>query len=201
MQQVKPFSQACENNKFPILDELRRLFADATRVLEIGSGTGQHAVFFAESLSHLHWQPSDRAINLPGIQLWCGEYQGNNLGEPIALDVHSSSWPKDFDAAFSANTAHIMPLAIALKMIKQVAAHLKEGGIFALYGPFKYAGNYTSDSNASFDIWLKQQNPEQGIRNFEDLHECASQCGMMFLEDKPLPANNRLLAWQKSASQ
>lgn len=192
-----PFSQACENNKNPILDILKEIFADKTRVLEIGSGTGQHAVYFAEHLKHLHWQPSDRIENLEGINLWLDTYPQDNLSLPIELDVSQNNWPQDFDAVFSANTAHIMPWKLTQLMLEKVATLLPEKGVFALYGPFNYGGEFTSDSNANFDRWLKSIAPHQGIRDFEKVNEIVCSAGMHLLNDYAMPANNRLLAWRK----
>ena len=195
----KPFSQACENNKRPILEVLQRVFVSPTKVLEIGSGTGQHAVFFAKALSHLVWQPTDLQVQLAGIAEWINAEPQPNLLSPLALDIRGPEWPiTDFDAVFSANTAHIMAWDLTQKMIRQCGAKLPQGGIFALYGPFNYQGRYTSDSNARFDQWLKSTATTQGIRNFEDVVKVASEAGLLLLEDNAMPANNRLLVWKKS---
>lgn len=195
--QSKPFSQACENNKEPILAILKRAFRSSTAVLEIGSGTGQHAVHFAHALSHLIWQPSDRSENLPGIALWRDDYAMENLRAAIELDIDNpQQWPQ-FDAAFSANTAHIMSWQTAQKMIHEVGTRLPATGVFALYGPFNYQGSYTSDSNRQFDEWLKSRDAKQGIRDFEAVVEVAAKVGLKLVEDNPMPANNRLLLWQK----
>lgn len=210
---TKPFSQACENNKAPILSVLQRAFESATRVLEIGSGTGQHAVYFSQALPHLIWQPSDRAENLPGINLWLAELEAdkknpqkgssqdivpNNILPPLVLDVTQTIWPEHFDAAFSANTAHIMSWPIACRMITEVGRMLPPDGIFALYGPFNYDGDYTSASNQAFDRYLKSVNPQQGIRDFEQIERVANKVDLYLQQDHALPANNRLLVWQKS---
>lgn len=192
-----PFSQACENNKDPILTVLREAFVSQLKVLEIGSGTGQHAVYFSEHLPHLQWLPSDQRENLPGIEARIKGYQGNNLASPIELDVSKDIWPLDFDAVFSANTAHIMPWEVAQLMFKKVAQLLPEKGKFALYGPFNYDGKYTSESNARFDLWLKDVAAHQGIRHFEEVNALLCEAGMRLLEDYTMPANNRLLLWQK----
>lgn len=196
--QTKPFSQACENNKQPILEVLKILFTSSRHVLEIGSGTGQHAVFFSGELPHLTWQPTDRSEYLPGIELWRQEAQQPNLLAPLILDVTQPDWPGGFDAAFSANTAHIMSLENARHMLAQIGKRLPMHGIFALYGPFNYQGNYTSESNAQFDVWLKTVNPQQGIRDFETINHSAELAGLYLLNDYPMPANNRLLCWRKS---
>ena len=196
---MKPFSEACEENKEPILKVLRRLFAEASRVLEVGSGTGQHAVHFAQALPHLHWQTSDRLENHPGISAWLEEYALPNTGLPLALDV-SGCWPQQtFDAVFSANTTHIMSWPEVERLFQGVAGVLCEGGCFALYGPFNFAGTYTSESNRRFDLWLRQRDPQSGIRNFEDLNELAQAQGLRFLEDIEMPVNNRILVWRKQA--
>ncbi len=193
----KPFSQACENNKDPILVVLLRHFQQVRHVLEIGSGTGQHAIHFSAAMPHLIWQTSDRDICLPGINLWLAEYPHTNLRPPQVLDVTQAHWPTGFDAVFSANTAHIMNWTSACHMIQQVGRRLPPAGLFALYGPFNYQGRYTSDSNRQFDQHLKAIDPEQGIRDFEAVNETAETVGLSLLEDNAMPANNRLIIWRK----
>ena len=194
----KPFSQACENNRSPIGAVLTRLFSETVTVLEIGSGTGQHAVWFAEQLPHLHWQTSDRTENHSGINQWLDASGLNNIGAPIALDVSSDVWPtKTFDAVFSSNTAHIMDWSDVGIMFSQVAGTLSAGGLFCLYGPMKYSGVIAAESNRAFDQRLKESEPRQGIREFNDLDQLALAVGMSLLEDNAMPANNRLLIWQK----
>lgn len=193
----KPFSQACENNKAPILAVLRRHFQKAHHVLEIGSGTGQHAVYFSAAMPHLIWQTSDRGAYLPGINAWIAEDPHPNLRAPLMLDVTQPRWPTGFDAVFSANTAHIMSWPVAQHMIYKVGMHLPPAGLFALYGPFNYQGQYTSDSNCQFDQHLKAIDPDQGIRDFERVNETAETAGLRLLEDNSMPANNRLIIWRK----
>lgn len=186
---TRPYSKACERNREPILAVLTRVFADRRRVLEIGSGTGQHAAYFARALSHLEWQASDVAEHLSGIRMWGVE--------PIELDV-DQPWPAvDADAAFSANTAHIMSWAQVQRMFEQLGRLLPAGGLFALYGPFHYGGAPTSDGNAHFDAMLRARDAESGVRNFEDICSLAQRCGLALLEDNAMPANNRLLVFRK----
>ncbi|MGV6807906.1 MAG: DUF938 domain-containing protein [bacterium] len=204
---TKPFSQACENNKAPILDALLTYFADRKRVLEVGSGTGQHAVWFARQLPHLFWQTSDLLDNHAAINLWLDEATtepgyGGNLGRPITLDVCDSPWfadgqRADYDAVFSANTCHIMPWSAVQCFIAGAGKLLPAGGLFCLYGPFNYNGQYTSASNAAFDERLKEQSPHQGIRHFEEVASLAQAAGMHCVEDRAMPANNRILVFQK----
>ncbi len=196
----KPFSAACEENKEPILSIIRPLFADVREVLEIGSGTGQHAVYFAAALRHLVWQPSDRLENLPGIGLWLDEAELDNLRRPMALDVLRDTWPSThFDAVYSANTAHIMSIDEVQSMFHGVAAVLPPGALFALYGPFNYDGRYTSDSNARFDQWLKARDARSGIKDVGDLTAFGDSVGLALSQDYAMPVNNRLLLWQRIA--
>jgi len=194
---MKPFSEACEENKQPILKVLKRLFAEANEVLEVGSGTGQHAVYFAQNLAHLYWQTSDRNESHAGICAWLDESLLPNIGQPLSLDV-SSEWPvKRFDAVFSANTTHIMSWLEVECFFRGVGTVLTDGGCFALYGPFNYSGEYTSDSNKRFDAWLKQRDPKSGIRDFSELNALADQHSLVFQEDIEMPVNNRILVWRK----
>ena len=196
---VKPFSQACVDNREPILAVLKRVFAQQTRVLEIGSGTGQHAVYFAENLPHLHWQTSDLPGNHGGIRAWLDDYSGNNVGAPLTVDVREPIKNiTPVDAIFSANTAHIMTWDTVQSFFQQLPLLLVPGGVLVLYGPFNYHGKYTSESNQQFDAYLKQNNPLQGIRDFEAIDALAKQANLSLLEDNPMPANNRLLVWQKA---
>jgi hypothetical protein len=194
----KPFSQACENNKGPILAVLREVFADPGLVVEIGSGTGQHAVHFAAQLPHLIWQPTDVADNLPGIRTWLGEADLPNLREPLTLDVAQGDWPVTAaDYVFSANTAHIMGWPEVERLIGGVAALLPPGGAFCLYGPFAYGGEHTSDSNARFDASLKERDGRMGIRDVRDLEQLAEAAGLTLEADHAMPANNRTLVWRR----
>jgi SAM-dependent methyltransferase len=194
---MKQYSDACEENKDPILAVLREELADCRTVLEIGSGTGQHAVYFSRHLPHLTWQPSDLADNHASIEAWRSEAGLPNLLPPLLLDVAGKHWPDcDVDAVFSANTTHIMAWPEVIAMIAGIGVQLKNGGTFCLYGPFNYNGRYTSDSNARFDQWLKQRDPRSGLRNVEDLAELASAGGLRLIRDHAMPVNNRLLVWR-----
>ena len=184
---MKPYSEASERNRAPILAVLKRIFIDRKIVLEIGSGTGQHAAYFAPELAHLRWQASDVAANLPDVRQW--------FADAIELDVEGD-WPQlEADAAFSANTAHIMSWPQVEKMFKGVARLLPRSGVFALYGPFNYGGKHTSESNARFDAMLRGRDPASGLRDFEKVKALAETCGLPLVEDNPMPANNRLLVF------
>lgn len=194
----KPYSEACEQNKFFILDVLRMEFADARRVLEIGSGTGQHAVYFGEQLPRLIWQTSDVATHHPGIKAWLAEVALTNVLPPLALDVDDHPWPVErIDAVFSANTTHIMSWPQVERMFAGIGEVLEARGTFCLYGPFNYGGRYTSDSNARFDAWLKARDPLSGVRDIEALDALARAAGMALVQDYEMPVNNRALVWRK----
>ncbi|MCW8195627.1 DUF938 domain-containing protein [Proteobacteria bacterium 005FR1] len=195
---MKPFAQSCENNKQPILDILQRVFADRKHVLEIGSGTGQHAVFFAANLPHLHWQSSDLPENHAGIREWIRESPLPNLSEPITVDADQQTWPlESVDAIFTANTFHIMSWPQVQRTLEGIERVLQSGGVLAVYGPFNYNGEFTSESNRNFDVWLKQRGAHQGIRDFEAVNELAEAIGLKLMEDNAMPANNRLLVWRR----
>ena len=195
----KPYAESCDRNRGPILDVIKPLLADKQAVLEIGSGTGQHAIYFAEQMPHLTWYTSDRLLNHDAIKLWLEETTLVNVHLPIELDVRRSDWPAvEVDAVFSANTAHIMHWNDVVAMFAGVGQLLHSGGLFMLYGPFSFAGRHTSESNARFDLRLKQQDPLMGVRDFDDLNALAEQAGLVFRHNYALPANNRILLWQKS---
>ena len=195
---MKPYAESCDQNRDPILAVLSPLFAESSSVLEIGSGTGQHAVYFSLKMPHLNWYASDTAEHHEGIRMWLQESRLPNLSGPLLLDVRQECWPElEVDAVFSANTAHIMHPGEVEAMVIGVGRLLPAGGLFALYGPFNYGGSYTSESNARFDQWLKSRDPNSAIRDFEALNRLAEKAGMSLLEDFEMPVNNRLLAWRK----
>ena len=194
-----PFSQACENNKPFILEVLRELFVDRRSVLEIASGTGQHACHFAANMPWLQWQPTELAANLPLLQPRCARYEGDNLAAPVALDVRDRPWPVPVpDALFSANSLHIMPFSAVRSLFAALGEDAGHDVVLAVYGPFNYGGRYTSESNARFDQWLAQQHPDSSIRDFEAVDGLAAAAGFALQGDYPMPANNRLLAWRKN---
>ena len=195
---LKPYSAACDNNRQPILEVLEVLFADRREVLEIGSGTGQHAVYFAENLPHLIWHSSDLQEYHAGIQLWLDEASLANTPPPLLLDVNQPHWPElEVDAVFCANTIHIIDWDSVRAMIAGAGRLLAGNGVLVLYGPFNYNNAYTSESNSRFDIWLRQRDPDSGIRNFEDVDELANAADFHILRDYAMPANNRLICWVK----
>ena len=193
----KPYTPACDRNREPILGVLRRWFSDRHNVLEIGSGTGQHAVAFAAELPHLEWQTSDRAENLPGIRMWLDDARLPNLPAPIELDV-TRGWPEGpYDAAFSANALHIMSWDEVSGLFVGLAKALALDATLAIYGPFNYRGRFTSESNAQFDRSLKERSASMGIRDFEAVDVLARSANFRLVEDCAMPANNRTLVWRR----
>ena len=193
----RQFSAACGRNREPILAILRDAFADRRHVLEIGSGTGQHAVFFGAALPHLIWQTSDMPQNHPGIIAWQQHAGLANVLPPLALDVNGEWPPSPFDAVFSANTCHIMEWPEVQTMFAGIGRILSTGGVVCIYGPFNYGGQFTSASNAQFDAGLKAQAPQMGIRDFEAINALAAAQGLALQADHAMPANNRLLVWRR----
>lgn len=195
---TKPFSQACENNKQPILKILSSLFANKKHILEIGSGTGQHGVYFAKNLPSLTWQTSDLPINHPGINQWIDDCSLSNIKRPLAIDLtRAQPLSANIDAIFTANTLHIISWPLVQNLFDMVGKQLTTNGILCIYGPFNYQGKYTSESNANFDLWLKSRNELSGIRDFEAVCQLATQAGLSFEEDIEMPANNRMLLFKK----
>jgi cyclopropane fatty-acyl-phospholipid synthase-like methyltransferase len=194
----KPFAPASERNRDPILAALRSHFADRTRVLEIGAGTGQHAVHFAAAMPFLVWQTSDVADNLPGIRAWLAEAKLPNTPAPIELDVNTAALPAmPYDAIFSANTLHIMSWPEVEKLFAALGEITTTDAKLAIYGPFNYDGAFTSASNAAFDESLKARAPHMGIRDVEAIDALARKAGFAMIDDVAMPANNRTLVWQR----
>lgn len=202
MQLNKPFSQACENNAPYILHHLKSWLVHHRHLLEIGSGTGQHACYMAPELPQLQWQTSDLEANHAGISAWISGAQTNNILPPLLLDVCAETWPvvaSSVDSIFTANTFHIMSETAVEKFFAGVGALLsnKKESILIVYGPFKYQGNFTSESNKQFDIYLKSCDKNRGIRDFEWINKLANHEGFFCCEDVAMPANNQLLLFKK----
>ena len=198
---TRPFAQSCENNQAPIFEVLQTVFADRQHVLEIGSGTGQHSVYFAPRLPYLVWQTSELPALHAGIAAWHADFPAPNLRLPVAMDLASSPWPASddgvFDAAFTSNTLHIVGWPLVERLFALLGQHLPAGGVFAVYGPFNYGGTFTSESNRAFDAWLKGRDAASGIRDFEAVVALAAQHGLQLQADHAMPANNRILVFQQ----
>jgi len=193
----RPFSPACERNRAPILDVLRPALQTRHHVLEIGSGTGQHAVHFAAAMPWLRWQCSDRAAHLRGIVQWLDAAGLPNTPAPVELDVAAGRWPGDasFDAAFTANTLHIMGWPAVEACFAGLDRVLADAATVVVYGPFNVGGTFTSDSNRQFDGWLRARDPQSGIRDLEAVDALAAGIGLRLQADIAMPANNRCVVW------
>ncbi|MGH8042172.1 MAG: DUF938 domain-containing protein [Rudaea sp.] len=196
----KAYSVASERNRDPILGVLREFLADRRHVLEVGSGTGQHAVHFAAALPSVTWQTSDRVEHLADIRSWLAEAALPNTPAPIELDVATGSWPREsFDAVFSANTLHIMSWSEVEAFFSALPQTTTRAAKLAIYGPFNFDGRFTSDSNAAFDASLRTRAAHMGIRDAREVDALADRAGFALLDDVPMPANNRLRLWQRTA--
>ena len=192
------FSSACERNKRPIREVMRTFLSVGHRVVEVGSGTGQHAVFFGTSFPEVSWQPADMGEYLPGLQMRLQSEAPANVLAAVDLDVRMCPWPvTDCDVVFSANTLHFMSADCVRDFFRGVEQVLQPGGYLLVYGPFNYGGEYSSVSNADFDVWLRESDPDRSIKDFEWVCELASARGLSLVKDIPMPANNRALLWVK----
>jgi len=193
-----PCSAACERNKDPILEVLRVRFAGCTRVLEIGSGTGQHAVYFARALEHLIWHPTEQLAYLDDLAERVKLEGPGNLRAPTVLDVSQAVWPvRSVDAVFTANTLHIMSWREVTAAFAGIGSVLASAGVLCIYGPFRYQGRHTSRSNQEFDRMLQERDPLSGLRDIQEITPLALQHGLVLDADHDLPANNRLLVFTK----
>lgn len=191
------YSEACERNKQPISDRLAAYLVSPSNILEVGSGSGQHALFLSAHHNHLQWQPSDQDQYLDALKINIEQYASSRVLTPIELDVRQT-WPNTFyDGVFTANTLHIMSWSEVESFFKGVGAVLHNHGYLFVYGPFRYQDTYTSPSNAQFNNWLKARDPASGIRDFEAVDMLAQQQGLTLVDDFKMPANNQLLVWRR----
>lgn len=201
---LKPFTPSCERNQSAILEQLRTLLEASEFVLEIGSGTGQHAAYFARHLPHLFWQPSDLVDKLSGIQSWVEASRSQNCYSPIILDVtNPHDWPRmEYCAAFSANTTHVMSWMEVIQMFQGVSHCLKEGGIFIIYGVFQGEDTSNNPSMLDFHYWLKEHNPLAGIRDIKALKALANNCSLRSLKSMLMPEHDyQLLVFEKRTQE
>jgi len=198
-----PFSQACENNKQSILEILQTELQCCNRLLEIGSGTGQHSVYFAPHLLQLKWQTSDVTGNHRHIIAWHNAYPAPNLYSPLAFDLSTDSVPVNsqfnlpYDVIFTANTLHIISRALVERLFALAGEALPVDGKLIVYGPFNEHGKYTSEGNQRFDRMLRAGNPDSGIRDKEDVVNLANAHHIQLSKTYAMPANNQLLVFYK----
>lgn len=192
----KCFSPSFERNKQSIVEQLSIYFKNSQNILEIGSGTGQHAVYFAPLMPNLKcWYTSDMPENHVSINAWLSDSNSKIISNPIELTIGQDSWPNvEVDAVFTANTTHIMQPEEAQLMMEMISINLPKGGVFCQYGPMMINGEFTSGSNQEFDESLKKKG-FGGIRGIEQLVSWAK--GMELVAKIPMPANNFLLVWAR----
>ena len=195
---MERYSPAAEKNKTPILEELRERLAPTAGVLEIGSGSGQHALHFTEALPELFWQPTEHPVVMSALEANLGAAGREAILPPLALDLAADSWPTGpFDAVYAANVMHIVSVPLGEALIRGAAAVLGEGGQLLLYGPYRFAGAFTTESNAEFDQWLKARDPASGVRDFEAVAAAAEAVGLVLADNRAMPSNNQLLAFRR----
>lgn len=196
---MKPIAEACLRNQSPIADVLETLLCDAKHLLEIASGTGQHAVYVGQRLNHLKWQTSDLPICIDGINQWVQEAKLDNVLSPIALDVCDSAWPvaEQYDAIFAANIVHFVAWEVVESMLAGIQRHLALNGTCIFYGPYNLDGQFTSEGNANLDRWLKNRDAESGIKDIASFIKLAEKHQLSFVNQITMPANNWLLHFER----
>lgn len=193
---MKQFSPSCERNRSPILAVLREILPRAGTVLEIGSGTGQHAVYFAAHLPQLQWQPADLPASFPSIEAWAAEAALPNLLAPVEFDLLAPAQPiTDARAIVCINTIHIVAWSGVEKLFAYAGRTLPQGGVLYVYGPYRYTDRPLEPSNEAFDQWLKARDPASGVRDFDAVDALARRHGLRLAGDRAMPANNRSIWW------
>ena len=196
---MKQFAPSYERNKDFILPVLQEVLPESSVVLEIGSGTGQHAAYFAAHLPQLVWQPTDVAANLPSIALWQAEAGLSNLRAPLELDLLGDDWPvTSAQAVVCINTVHIVAWQGVENLFAGAGRLLSLGGVMFVYGAYRYATCPLEPSNVDFDRWLKARDPASGVRDFEAVNALAQQHGLTLAGDRAMPGNNRCIWWLKN---
>jgi len=196
---MQGYSQAAENNKAPIADVMGKYLPPDASVLEIGSGAGQHALHMAHTFPGITWLPSEREAVVPILRANLALYESNNIQPPLVLDLTDFNWSGDpVDAVYAANVMHIVSEPLGDRLVQLAADALKSSGLLMLYGPYKYNGQFTTESNATFDQWLKDRDPASGVRDFEAVVATAKCTGLTLTQDYAMPANNQMLIFERA---
>ncbi len=206
MSDDRQFAPATLRNRLVILEILLRVLPPEGTILEIASGTGEHAVFFAPQLWPRQWIPSDaNPAAIASIRAWQRQEPAENLAEPVLVDVTEPDWERQFlgqriQAIVNINMIHISPWSACLGLMAGASRVLPKGGILCLYGPFKRHGQHTAPSNAEFDASLRSQNPDWGVRDLEAVVATAQEHSLLLHDVFPMPANNLLVVWQAAVA-
>ena len=198
---MQGYSRAADNNKAAILSVLTPYLSEGDHVLEIGSGSGQHAIHMTGALPQIQWQPSDRAITLALLSANIREYGTPNVQQPIELDLANPplALPEGVQCVYAANVMHIVSEPLGATLIKLAAQSLLKDGYLVLYGPYRYGGEFTTESNKDFDGWLKDRDSASGVRDFEWVDKLANESGLTLIMDHSMPANNQCLVLKKAS--
>ncbi len=202
---TRPYAESADQNKRVIAEVLEKLFVTPGNVLEIGAGTGQHALYFASLFPHLYWTPSDVSSQIRMLDQGIVDSGFANVSVSLTLDVDvvaklvksMQTLSEQYDYIYTANTLHIMSWASCINLLSLVSSVLPSGGIMVSYGPYNVDGKFTSDSNARFEQWLKQRNPVSGIRDIADLRREGLERHLEIKQVIEMPANNKILVWSK----
>ena len=196
---MQGYSKAAENNRAPIADVMGKHLPDDASVLEIGSGAGQHALHMSHTLSGITWLPSEREVVVPILRANLALYESVNIQPPLVLDLADFAWSGDqVDTVYAANVMHIVSESLGERLVQLAADALKSSGLLMLYGPYKYNGQFTIESNATFDQWLKDRDPASGVRDFEAVVATAQCTGLTLAHDYAMPANNQMLIFERA---
>lgn len=199
-EEEKPHAPSCDRNQEPIFEALLPLLKNKKSLLEIGSGTGQHAIFMAPKLPHLTWTLSDLKGRHRGMSLWLREKLILNIRGPVHYEAGVTEFPnalKSFDVVFTSNTLHIMPWTSCMNLFDDLGKNLEQDALFIAYGAFKYGGEFTTESNKEFESWLKERDPKAGLKDFEKIKDELKKRSFELLDDISMPASNQLLVFKK----
>ncbi len=194
----KPYAISCDRNSAPILEVLKEYLKDYKKLVEMGAGTGQHAIYMAPHFPELEWYLLDQKDRHEGIKTWLHDFPRANVKGPIEYSIGENDWPiSDCDVVFTSNTLHIVSWEKDLQFFDDLTNALSSGGLFMAYGAFNYNGDFSSESNKKFEEWLKERDPASGIKDFEKVKAELEKRDFELVKDHEMPSNNRLLVFKK----